>query len=88
MNRIVSHLLLPALLPVLFFVVAFTPVEVLGCRNRGLLALLIAGVSGAGALGAAVAGAKGRARRDPTAVWWTIRTLILTIPVVALIVLA
>jgi hypothetical protein len=36
----------------------------------------------------AIVGTKGRVRRDPTAVWWTISTLILAIPVVALIVLA
>jgi hypothetical protein len=30
MNRVVSHLLLPALFSVLSFVVAFTPVELLG----------------------------------------------------------
>jgi len=59
MKRIVYHVILPTLMPVLFFVVASMPVEVLGCLVRGLIALLIALISGLGALVAAIIGAKG-----------------------------
>jgi hypothetical protein len=92
MKRIVYHLILPAIMPVLFFVVASTPVEVLGCLVRGLIALLIALVSGLAALGAAIigakGGAKGRVRHDRNRIWWVMSTLILVIPVIAMIVLA
>jgi len=88
MKRIVYHVILPAIMPVLFFVVASTPVEVLGCLVRGLIALLIAFVSGLGALGAAIVGAKGRVRHDRNRIWWVISTLILVIPVIAMIILA
>jgi lysylphosphatidylglycerol synthetase-like protein (DUF2156 family) len=92
MKRIVYHLILPALMPVLFFVVASTPVEVLGCLVRGLIALLIALISGLAALGAAVmgakGGAKGRVRHDRNRIWWVVSTLILVIPVIAMIILA
>jgi len=71
-----------------FFVVALMPVEVLGCFMRGLIALLIAFVSGLAALGAAIIGAKGRVRGDKNAIWWVISTLILVIPVIAMIVMA
>ena len=79
-------------MPVLFFVVASTPVEVLGCFMRGLIAMLIALISGLAALGAAVigakGGAKGRVRHDRNRIWWVMSTLILVIPVIAMIVLA
>ena len=88
MKRIVYHVILPALMPVLFFVVALTPVEVLGCFMRGLIAMLIALISGLAALGAAIVGAKGRVRHDRNRIWWVISTLILVIPVIAMIILA
>ena len=100
MKRIVYHLILPALMPILFFVVASTPVEVLGCLVRGLIALLIALISGLAALvvaimgargrakGGAKGGAKGRACHDRNRIWWVASTLILVIPVIAMIILA
>jgi hypothetical protein len=92
MKRIVYHVILPTLMPVLFFVVASTPVEVLGCLVRGLIALLIAFISGLGALVAAImgarGGAKGRACHDRNRIWWVTSTLILVIPVIAMIILA
>ena len=70
MRRIVYHVIIPAVMPVLFFTVALTPVEMLGCVVRGLIALLIAFMSGLGALGAAIIGAKGRARHAGNSIWW------------------
>lgn len=54
MGRLTRHIAVPAIMPAVFFSVAFTPVAVLGCRNRGLLALLVALASSLWALGAAV----------------------------------
>jgi len=92
MKRIVYHIILPAIIPVLFFVVALTPVEVLGCFFRGLIAMLIALISGLAALVAVIIGAKreakGRVRHDKNSIWWVISTLILVIPVIAMIILA
>ncbi len=88
MKRIVYHVIIPAIIPVLFLVVASTPVEVLGCFVRGLIALLIASISGLAALAAAIIGAKGRVQYDKNSIWWVISTLILVIPVIAMIILA
>ena len=88
MKRIIYHILLPAFMPAIFFRVAFTPVEVLGCRNRGLLALMIALLSGLAALSAAAIGMKGKMRGDRDALWWMLSVLVLTIPVIAMIILA
>ena len=60
MKRIVNHIIIPAMMAVLFFIVASTPVEVLGCFVRGLIALLIALISGLAALVAVIIGLKGR----------------------------
>ena len=75
-------------MPAAFFVIASMSVEVLGCRARGLIALLIALLSGLAALGAAIIGAKGRMRGDVYVIWWVASSLILTLPVIALIILA
>ena len=88
MKRIVHHLIIPALLPVVFFGTAFTPVTVPGCLTRGLIAFSIALISGLGALSAAIMGAKGRVRDDPNAIGWLISTLIRVMPVIALILMA
>jgi len=88
MKRIIYHVIIPTIMAAAFFVVALMPVEVLGCFMRGLIALLIAFVSGLAALGAAIIGAKGRVRGDKNAIWWVISTLILVIPVIAMIVMA
>ncbi len=88
LGRVTRHVVIPAIMPAVFFSVAFTPVAVLGCRNRGLLALAVALASGCWALGAAVTGAKKRSRGDADAFWWVIGSMVLTIPVVALLLMA
>lgn len=88
MNRVTWYIFVPALMSLAFFIIATTPVEVFGCRTRGLLALLIAFASGLGALGAAIAGLRGRMRGQVNALWWAVSSLILAIPVVALLLLA
>jgi len=81
------HVIIPSLLPIAFFAVAATPVEVLGCRNRGLLALLIAFVSVLAGLAAAVRAVQGR-RGEADSSRWVVSALILAIPPVALLFLA
>jgi hypothetical protein len=46
MNKITKHVMLPAAVSVIFFVIASIPVELLGCRNRGLIAAIVAGIPG------------------------------------------
>jgi hypothetical protein len=88
MSSFARHILLPAILPLIFFMIALSPVEVLGCRNRGFLALAVSLISGLSALGTALIGARGGIRGDSNTIWWMLSTLILAIPVVAMIVLA
>jgi hypothetical protein len=88
MQRQACHVIVPAVLPAIFFAIAATPVDVLGCLNRGLLALAVASVSGLMAVGTAIIGMKCRNRRDAYAPWWAVSSGILVIPVIALIILA
>jgi hypothetical protein len=87
-DRIFRHILLPAFAPILFLAIATTPVDVLGCRNRGLLAVAIAVISVLAGLGSAVAGVRGRMRGEPDANWWATSALVLAIPAVLLILFA
>jgi hypothetical protein len=87
-DTIIRHTIVPAIMPVLFFAVALTPVDLLGCRTRGLIAFSIAFVSGLAGLGTAVIALKGRVKGEAGSAKWIATTLILTIPVVALLVLA
>ena len=87
-DRIFRHILLPSFAPVLFLVVATTPVDVLGCRNRGLLAIAIAFLSILAGLGSAVAGVRGRMQGEPAANWRATSALVLAVPAVLLILFA
>ena len=75
-------------MPGLFFITASTPVEVLGCSVRGLIASLIALISSLAALVAVIIGVRGRVRHSKNSFWWVVSTLILMIPVIAIIILA
>jgi hypothetical protein len=82
------HIIFPAVMPLAFFILAQIPVEVIGCRNRGIMALLIAFPSGIAAIVTTVIGLRERMRGNPDASRWVVSALILTVPVVALIILA
>ena len=88
MNLIKHHIILPAIIPALFFAVAAMPVDVPGCRARGMLAGLIALAGALAGLGAAIKGLKGRLRGDPHSHWWVISALVLAIPAVAVVIIA
>ncbi len=87
-RNLLLHIIAPVILSSVFFTVALSPVSLLGCRTRGLLSLALALASGVFALGAAVRGAGARLRGDPFSVWWLASSAILTIPVVAMVLMA
>lgn len=75
-------------MPVLFFAVALSPVGLLGCRAQRLIAFSLALVSGLAAIGTAVMALKGRVKGEAGSEKWIVTTLILAIPVAAMLVLA
>lgn len=88
MSLIQRHVILPSLAPILFFAVAATPLHVIGCRTRGLLAITIALISVLAGLAAAIRAIKGRLQGDSQAGWWIGSALILAIPTVGVLILA
>lgn len=88
MTRFLRHIVYPMVFPTLFFINAYTPKEVLGCRNRGLAALAITCVSMAGAFWTVAQGRKGSRAGDPGILWWFVTSQILAIPAIGLVILA
>lgn len=88
MNRFRLHVLLPVCMLVVVLAIASMPVDALGCRGRGWLASLVALSSGLGAIGAALVGLRGRIRGNANSAWWMTSSLLLTLPVIVLLILA
>ena len=87
-RRILHHVIIPAFLVALFLLIVSTPVEAMGCRNRGLIAVTMALVGALSALGAVIKGLMGRIRGDPTSTWWITSGLILMIPALIVVIIA
>ncbi len=87
-RRILRHVIIPAFLVTLFLLIVSTPVEVIGCRNRGLIAVTIALVSALAALGAVIKGLMGRIRGDSTSTWWITSAVILMMPALIVVMVA
>ena len=84
-SRTVRHVLLPAIAPLAIVGLYFTPVSLIGCADRGLLALLVVGLSTIAAFVTVGFAMRGRARGDPASSWWILSALILTLPLVLLL---
>jgi hypothetical protein len=80
MTKTTKHVIIPAILPAIFLVVASVPVELIGCRNRGLIAALVALAAGILGVAAAVKALMDRVRGDSHSSWWIASALILAIP--------
>jgi hypothetical protein len=81
MHLFVKHVLFPALAPAAVVGLYFTPVEVFGCVNRGLMALGVVLVSSTAALVTTGIGVRGRTRDPASWNWWLLSTLILLLPI-------
>ena len=84
-SKTLRHVLLPSLAPLAIVGLYFTPVSLIGCANRGLLALLVVGLSTIAAFVTVAIAIRGRAQGDPASSWWILSTLILTLPLVLLL---
>ena len=84
-SRTVRHVLLPAMAPLAIVGLYFTPVSLIGCANRGLLALLVAAVSAIAAFVTVALAIRGRTRGDERSSWWILSALILTLPLALLL---
>ncbi len=87
-RHILHHVIIPAILVALFLLIVSTPVEVIGCRNRGLIAVAMALVGALSALGAVIKGLMERIRGDSTSIWWITSGLILMTPALIVAIIA
>ncbi|UCD31296.1 MAG: hypothetical protein JSW04_12005 [Desulfobacterales bacterium] len=85
MKKTTKHIVIPALLTAIFFMVASLPVGLLGCRNRGLIAALFAIAAGILGIVAAVRAITGKVRGDMHSSLWIASALILAIPVIFIV---
>jgi len=88
MRKITKHIIIPLIVATIFFIVALLPVELLGCRNRGLIAALLAIAAGILGIVAAVKALIGRARGDSNSFLWMASALILAIPASFIVLIA
>jgi len=70
----------PVILSALFFLVVITPIDILGCRNRGLLAAGIALAGGLLAIAAMVQALIGKIRGRSDTAWPVVCALLYAIP--------
>jgi len=88
MKKSIKHVMIPATVPVIFFIIASLPVELLGCRNRGLIAAFVAIAAGVLGIVAAVRAIMGKVRGDANSSLWMASALILAIPTVFIVLIA
>lgn len=88
MKKITKHVIIPLIAPTIFFVVASFPVELLGCRNRGLIAALLAIAAGILGILAAVKALIGKVRGDANSLLWIVSALILSTPAIFIVLIA
>ncbi len=85
-KRFFRHLILPLIAPAVIIGLYFTPKDVFGCANRGLMALAVVFLAMTAAVPAARKGAAAKRRgADDEANWWLATTLILASPLVLLL---
>ncbi|UCD78708.1 MAG: hypothetical protein JSW26_25435 [Desulfobacterales bacterium] len=87
MKNITKHILYPATATAIFFVIAMLPVELLGCRNRGLIAAVVALAAGIAGIFAAVKALIGRIRGDANSSFWMASALIFAVPVIYVVII-
>ena len=78
------HVALPALAPLAIVALYFTPLTVVGCRDRGLLALGVVAVALVAALVCAAVAVRARLRSGDGS-WWMLSTAILALPAALLL---
>ncbi|MBK1723618.1 hypothetical protein [Thiocystis violacea] len=80
MRPLTQHILLPLLAPLAVVALSVTPLSVIDCRTRGLLALAIVLVALIVGIGLGIRGLSARRRGMPVSGWWIAAMCILVLP--------
>lgn len=84
-SLLLRHVALPALAPLTLLALYFTPLAVIGCVERGLLALTVSASAAVAAFGCAAMAFRARARGDHRSSWWMLSTAILALSLALLL---
>lgn len=87
MKNITKHILYPATTTAIFFSIAMLPVELLGCRNRGLIAAGVAIAAGIAGISAAIKAIISRIRGDSSSYLWMASAIILAVPAIYIVII-
>lgn len=79
LSLLFRHVALPAVAPLALVVLYSTPLTVVGCAQRGLLALAVTSVATVAAFGCVVMAFRTRARGEDRSSWWMFSTAILAL---------
>jgi hypothetical protein len=79
------HVAVPLLGTIALVGLYFTPVNVIGCANRGMAAIAVVIASAVAALVTGWLASQAARREDPSAGWWLVSTVVLLLPIVVLI---
>ncbi len=85
MSPIARHVALPALAPLALVALYYTPLTVVGCAERGLLALAVTAAAAVAAFGCIAMTFRARAREDDRSYWWLLSAAILALSLALLI---
>jgi hypothetical protein len=85
MKKIIKHVFIPLTITFIFFATVLLPVELVGCRNRGLIAAVVAIAGGIIGIAAAVKALKGRIRGDSNSSLWMTSAIIFAIPAIYIV---
>ncbi|OGP83150.1 MAG: hypothetical protein A2V87_05070 [Deltaproteobacteria bacterium RBG_16_58_17] len=80
MSAFTKHILLPAIAPIAIVVLYLTPVSLVGCANRGLMALIVVFISLIVGIVTGVLGIRARVKGEPASGWWIASTFVLVTP--------
>ena len=80
MNRLTRHVLVPTIAPLAIVGLYYTPVALMGCVNRSLVALAVVLASLLVGIATGLMGLRARSRNDRSSPWWMATTLILALP--------
>lgn len=80
MSPFTKHILVPAIAPIAIVALYLTPASLVGCVNRGLMALAVVFFSLAAGIATGILGLRARAKGEPVSGWWIASTCVLVTP--------
>jgi len=80
MSAFTKHILVPAIAPIAIVALYLTPVSLVGCVNRGLMALVVVFISLTAGIVTGALGVRARVKSAPASGWWIASTCVLATP--------